>query len=442
MIIYNHSKNGKKSNMIEIENLVLGAGISGLAAGQRLKELGKDYLILEQRSSYGGLCDNFEIDGFRFDRFVHFSFAEEFDVRKFFDQVEFYRHIPNAYNYYHGLWIKHPAQNNLFPLSEEEKQKILQDMENRPVVEQKNIKNYEQWLRTQFGNYFAENFPMIYTKKYWGVEAKDLETKWVGNRVYQPSMDEVLEGMKTSETPVTYYAKEMRYPKNGGFKSFLKAFANEEKIRYNQEVISIDTDQKIVKTKDNQYHYINLYSSIPLNEYSSLLSINNDKVVNAISNLHCTSGYIVSLGMKGELIKKDLWDYIYDKDILPARIYSPSEKSSNNVPDGCSSIQAEIYYRDDQVPSIPQEQMLEDVINQLDNAHIIDKTKLVVKDIRFEKYANVVFDESIYFNRNIVIKYLKKKNINLIGRFGEWAYLWTNQSFLSGYQAIKQEDGE
>ena len=58
--------------MIDIDYLILGAGISGLAAGQKLKEEGNNFLILEKDNSYGGLCDNFEIDGFRFDRFVHF----------------------------------------------------------------------------------------------------------------------------------------------------------------------------------------------------------------------------------------------------------------------------------------------------------------------------------------------------------------------------------
>lgn len=61
-----------------------------------------------------------------------------------------------------------------------------------------------------------------------GVEAKDLEKIWVGNRVYQPSMKEILEGMNTSETPIAYYAKEMRYPKVGGFKKVLSIFSNEK----------------------------------------------------------------------------------------------------------------------------------------------------------------------------------------------------------------------
>lgn len=282
----------------------MGAGIAGLAAVQRLKELNEKSLILEKKNSYGGLCDNFEIDGFRFDRFIHLSFATEDLVGKFFDQVEHHKHIPNPCNYYHGLWIKHPAQNNLFPLGDKEKNLILADMKNRPVVDQDSITNYEQWLRVRFGNYFAENFPMIYTKKYWGVNAKELETKWVGNRIYQPTIEEVVEGMKTADTPITYYAKEMRYPKAGGFKSFLKPFLNEENIRYDQSVLKIDPVNKIVTTQNNEYKYDNLYSSIPLTEYASLLNIDNKDVIKAINNLHHTSGYIVSLGMEGDLIKK------------------------------------------------------------------------------------------------------------------------------------------
>jgi hypothetical protein len=36
-------------------------------------------------------------------------------------------------------------------------------------------------------------------------------------------------------------------------------------------------------------------------------------------------------------------------------------------------------------------------------------------------------------NRQIVIDYLNSMNIKSIGRFGEWDYLWSNQSFMSGY---------
>lgn len=47
-------------------------------------------------------------------------------------------------------------------------------------------------------------------------EARDLETGWIVNRLYQPSIDEVIKECQTSETPITYYIKEMRYPAKGG----------------------------------------------------------------------------------------------------------------------------------------------------------------------------------------------------------------------------------
>ena len=117
--------------MISIENLIIGGGIAGLAVGLRLKEEQQEYLILEKNSYYGGLCSSFCIDGFIFDNFVHLSFTKNDLVRKYFDRTPFYAHIPNPYNYYHGMWIKHPAINNLYPLSDNEKHLVNNDLKLR-----------------------------------------------------------------------------------------------------------------------------------------------------------------------------------------------------------------------------------------------------------------------------------------------------------------------
>lgn len=44
---------------------ILGAGISGLGAGYSLRKRGISSVILEKDITYGGLCGNFEINGFR-----------------------------------------------------------------------------------------------------------------------------------------------------------------------------------------------------------------------------------------------------------------------------------------------------------------------------------------------------------------------------------------
>ena len=85
---------------------------------------------------------------------------------------------------------------------------------------------------------------MVYTEKYWTVKAKSLETKWVGNRMYKPSIEEIENGCKSDITPNTYYAKEMRYPKKGGYKSFLKPMIKNLDIRTNSNINRIDLKNK------------------------------------------------------------------------------------------------------------------------------------------------------------------------------------------------------
>ena len=57
--------------------IVLGSGIAGISAGYHLKNTGDIPVIFEKNDDWGGLCGNFEINGFRFDKFVHFSFAQD-----------------------------------------------------------------------------------------------------------------------------------------------------------------------------------------------------------------------------------------------------------------------------------------------------------------------------------------------------------------------------
>lgn len=413
--------------------IILGAGISGLGAAYSLRQKGETPLVLEKDETYGGLCGCFTIDGFTFDRFVHLSFAKDERVLNIFNTSakQVITHIPNPYNIYNRKWIKHPAQNNLYPLSAEEKSLIIKDFLSRPNnVEADKIDNYEQWLRIQFGNYFAEHFPMKYTKKYWMCEAKELETRWVGQRIYQPSVEEVIKGSQTADTPVTYYAKEMRYPASGGYRQFFSLLAEGTDIRYGKEVTNIDTTKKTVKTSDNTtYHFTRLISTLPLNLYPSLMPGMPEDIKEAARMLKATSGYHVSIALKTKDIPPYLWWYIYDEDILAARVYSPSLKSPNNAPEGCSSLQMEVYCAEN---AFTEQELKERTVGKLIEMGIIKEEDILFTHIGFEAYANVIFDKNIYVCREKVRKYLISQGVEPIGRFGEWGYLWSDQSLLSG----------
>ena len=147
------------------------------------------------------------------------------------------------------------------------------------------------------------------------------------------------------------------------------------------------------------------------------------------SELENTSGYHISIALKTKNIPPYLWWYIYDEDIIAARVYSPSIKSPDNVPDGCSSLQMEVYCKEGEYS---EKQLLERTVGKLVDKGIINEKDILFTHIGFEKYANVIFSKSVYYNRKKVQGYRKSKGIKLIGRFGEWDYLWTDQSLLTG----------
>lgn len=414
---------------------ILGSGISGISCGYHLNKEGFNPIIFEKDSAWGGLCGNFKIDGFRFDRFVHFTFTKDEYVRKVFESSsEFYSHKPEASNYYNGSWLRHPAQNNLFPLPAEEKTKIIMSFIDNKNESNLEINTYEDWLKTQYGKYFSEKFPMKYTKKYWTVDAKQLETRWVGNRMHKPSIEEVLLGSMREHAKINYYTNEMRYPKIGGYKSVMSGMDVEKlNINLNKEIIEIDTDdKKLIFLNGSKYKYDKLISSIPITKMVHLIKDTPKEVKNAANKLLCTSGYIISLGFNKVDIPKKLWFYIYDEDILPSRVYSPSMKSSENAPSGCSSLQAEIYFSKEFEINMSEKELLNHVIEKLKKMNLFEDKDLIVKDIRKEEFANVVFTHDIYKNRKVVKDFLNSRGIELIGRFGEWDYLWSDQSFLSG----------
>ena len=409
--------------------IILGAGIAGIGAGYKL---GNKATIYEERNSYGGLCDNFTIEGFRFDYAVHLSFTQDETVRSIINQTLYFTHNPISLNYCDGYWVKHPVQNNTFSLPVEERVNIIKSFINRDI----NLKvtNYEEWLSSQYGKYFAEKYPGRYTKKYWCLNAKELSVDWVNNRMYLPSLDEVLYGAMSDSTPNTYYAKEMRYPVKGGFKSFLTPIAENLDIKFEHKATSIEINNKIVTfSNGNKVKYKKIISSLPLPKIISMIDDCPIDIINASRNLYASSICLVSIGFNKKIKIPSLWYYVYDEDILYARAYSPSMKSNDNVPIGKSSLQFEIYYSKYK-PLYGSEQEIRDkIVKSIVDMKIANASDIQFVDIRHVEYANVIYYHGMAQDRKIVLNYLNSIGIQNIGRFGKWDYFWSDQSFMSGY---------
>lgn len=419
--------------------VILGGGIAGISASYHLKENGFESTVYEKNKSWGGLCDNFLIgNNFLFDTFVHLSFTDSEYVQKLFSKSSNYLlHKAISSNYYKGFWLKHPAQNNLAQLSTDEKVKIIIDFVNKPSGQ--TPEDYYEWLILQFGEYFTNNFPRKYTLKYWTVHPKYLSTDWLNNRFSLPSLDKLLKGAFEVQEENFYYAQEMRYPISGGYKAFLNYMADHVNFQINKTAILIDTKNRRIDFSDgtNEY-YEKLISSIPLPELVKIIKDAPPKVKHASGKLWATSGQLVSFGFDRPDIPKNIWFYIYDEEILPARAYSPSIKSPNNVPDGKSSLQFETYFSKNKPARLKNGSLIEHIVEKCTKMGLFSLNDIEVTDYREISYANVVFDFERESNLNIVHKYLDEIGVSYIGRFGEWDYLWSDQSLLSGKK--KAED--
>lgn len=409
-----------------IKTVVLGAGIAGLAYAN---EVGTDAVVFEKNDYYGGLCHSFQVNGFSFDSAVHLSFTNEEEVRNEFDKVPYMKHLPISYNFYGGNWLKHPVVNNLYALEPQEKVNLLKGFINRKSDIE--IKNYKDWLLASYGKEISETFYEVYTRKYWTVDAERLSTTWIGNRLGTPDIEKMLWGAFSDETGIDYYAKEMRYPIQGGYQAFIAGLAEQVEVECNKEAVSLNLQEKRIIFKDGtEYQFEKLASSMPLPQLVGITENVPEDVREAAERLKASRISLVSIGFSKKDVPKSVWFYIYDEDIMAARVNSPSMKSPNNAPKNCSSLQFEIYHAPDAV--IDEKKIVENTKYALRKMQLCDEKDILFMDYRLLEYGNVIFENGMEEYRNKIRGYYAKQGVDLIGRFGEWEYYWSDQSYLSG----------
>jgi protoporphyrinogen oxidase len=424
------------------EVLIIGAGIAGLAAAKSCLEKQKHFQVLEANSKLGGILRNFKIDEFTFDHAVHLSFATEHEVREEFDKTLYHDVEPIAQCIADGSWFKHPIQNNLHPISVDEKIECISNFLNRPKYDESNFKN---WLVSQYGEKIAQKYHIRYNQKYWDTDLSNMSTNWISNRLRQPDFLEILEGTYHERASNDYYIKSMRYPDTGGYQAFIGSLINQV-LPYSSlgdPVVKISPSKKIVTTKSGrQIGYTSLISTIPLPVYVKLIEELPHNIANDCRKLKWTTVDLTSVAISRE-VDFPLWFYIYDEDIFAARCHSPSQKSKNNAPKGCSSIQFEVYTSQN-IDCVGQN-LRHSKKDQIDNAEYFLRTRLSVQaqDIRFFdfrsiRFGNVIFEHDTSNSVANIRGWLADHSIQTCGRFGEWEYLWSNQAYISGLNAIKK----
>ena len=432
--------------MTDQKIIVLGSGMAALGASYQLGQAGLSPKLFDKNSFPGGHTATFAHDsGYIFDDGPHISFTKSERIQKLFaDNVKGEFQTLKAYvnNYYHGAWVKHPAQANLHNIPEDLKLRCLLDFIEASKTEvMEKPANYLEWLINCFGETFATHFPAVYGKKYHTLPAEQMSTVWMGPRLYRPSMEEVLRGALFEETPDVHYISNFRYPTHGGFMSYLRPFIDATDLTLDHEVVAIDPVARTIKfSNGRQEDYDHLVSSIPLPSLIPMIKGVPDAVRAAASQLACTTCITVNVGLTRDDFTPATWTYFYDEDLVFTRLSFPHKMSPETCPPGCGSIQAECYYSNkyrpfDQKP----EDLIQPVIDDLKKVGLLrEDEEIVHTDARLIPYANIIFDLDRETALPVVHDYLESIGIIYAGRFGEWGYQWTDEAFVSGERGARK----
>jgi protoporphyrinogen oxidase len=163
-------------------------------------------------------------------------------------------------------------------------------------------------------------------------------------------------------------------------------------------------------------------------------------VRDACRRLACTTCVLVNIGVNREDLSKAHITYFYDEDICFTRLGFPHMLAASNAPAGTGSIQAEVYFSEKYKPfSGCAEDLIDPVINDLRRCGLLrDDDQILCRKAMLLRYANIIFDHERASALRTVHGYLDDLGISYCGRYGDWGYLWTDESFKSGENAAQQ----
>jgi len=424
---------------------VLGSGMAAWGAAYQLQCEGVRAAMYDQNPYYGGHTASFRHDtGFIFDIGPHISFTKDERIQQLFAESvdgQFETVQINLNNYWRGYWPTHPVQLHLYGLPTDVVVKVIEDFVGVQNAPEQPICTYADWLLASFGKTFSELFPMQYARKYHLTTADNMSTDWLGPRIYKPNLTQVLQGALSPAAPNVHYITHFRYPKQGGFVSYLKKFLPAGDLNLDHKLVALNTRTKEMNFANGTVDsYDAVVSSIPLDQIVPMIAGTPKDVLEAAAKLACSTCVLVNVGVDREDLSNAHMTYFYDDDIRFTRLSFPHMLSRSTVPPGKGSIQAEVYFSNKYRPLTQSpESLIEPVIADLKKCGLLrEDEKILHKNAMLVPYANIIFDLDRAEALKTVHAYLEDVGVHFCGRYGDWGYMWTDESFISGERAARE----
>lgn len=482
----------EKKTSQEPVDVVIGAGPTGLSAAYHL---GGNTLLVEANSRVGGWCRSIHDNGFTFDYAGHIMFSNDAYVHKLYQMLlgdNVHWQDREAWVFSKNVYTRYPFQGSLYGLpADVVKECIMGAVEAKienfktslqtavgsvtPLPATKNQcedneikdccadgvlestaklgppagiperrlrpRNFDDFIYKVWGAGIAKHFAIPYNRKLWAVPLNEMETSWLGGRVPEPNLEEMIEGaLSPAPKPMGPNAR-FGYPLRGGFQALMDGFLPHLKSapRLNTKVTAVSPSKRTVTLNGNEtVRYRTLVSTMPLPKLIEAIGDEAPASIRAAAEaLRYVSVRCVNIGVKRENITDKHWIY-YPEDTVFHRIFVQGNASPHCNAPGGFGFTCEITYSSYKPLPADGDDLIQRCIDDCIKVGFIrpDDEIMVANQVDMP-FAYVVYDHARRRNVALIRDWLKTRDIILAGRYSEWEYYNSDHAFIAGKKAAE-----
>ncbi len=428
--------------------LILGGGLTGLVAAERLQAAGSGAIVFEREDEVGGACRSIERDGFTFDHTGHLLHVGQARTEEYLESLGVWGrlsvHRRRAAIVVGERVTPYPIQIHTRALAPHVRRDCLLGFIRAWAARGQRTadpENFHDWVMERFGDGLARHFFFPYNEKLYRARPEELSLDWVGRYVPKPSLEEVVDGALGLHDGEVGYNAIFRYPEEGGIRILPDAVAERvEDLRLRSEVVAVHLGEGWLATSDGSRHgFDRLVSTVALpNLLDMIQDPQPEEVVAARAALRWVRVLNVALGVEGAAPSPEHWLYFPDPELSFYRVGFPSNHG-RLAPEGCHTVSVEVSL-DPGVGDVPTQ--AEAAERLLAAAGLLDSAAVKVRQLTVVDPAYVVFDHHRREAVATLRQYLSEHSVMLAGRWAEWKYSAMEDAILDGMTVARRLAGE
>lgn len=432
--------------------LVLGAGLSGLAAARALQARGQACTVLERAPTVGGLTRTVNLGDYCFDYTGHFLHLAHYGTPSGvpfagLDDADWQTIDRESRCFVGGALVPAPIQYRLGHLPAAERDKCIAAYEARPRDPVPPTASFREYLVAGFGQHLADLFLIPQNEKTMATSLGRLSRDAV--RRFFPAPDDALIRAGFTPSPAAApapagsagYNARFWYPRTGGIGALVDGLRSGlADLRVNSEVTALDLRKRELRTRDGaRFHWDRLYSSLPLKWLGAMTD--DADLRDAASRLTHSATVSFNLGLKTPLPDRFRglhWIYVPDRSLPFYRVGFYSEISPGTAATGTSSMYVEVGVPSEQLATLDIAGDLQPrVLAALESLSWLDRRQVAVLAVHVIECAYVHHTPEREAAVAGMVARLGQHGIVPIGRYGLWDYTSMEDSIRSGIAAVE-----